>query len=88
MSANRKFQGIVHRASQQSEDRKRNLVRHYATVENAFSRMYDFMIRNGYVGDVIEICSSNFGYQVGTIKMNVKGKISTTINEKLVKEES
>ena len=78
MNSSRKFQGIIHRASQQSDDRKRNLVRHYATIENAFSRMYDFMIRNGYVGDVIEICSTDFGYQVGTIKMSVKGRISTT----------
>lgn len=88
MNHARKFQGVVHRASQQCEDRKRNLVRRYATVENAFSRMYDFMIRNGYVGDVIEISSIDFGYQVGTIKMNVKGRISTNLNEKLVKDQS
>lgn len=77
-----KVSGTIHRASQQDADRKRVMTRHYKSVANAFSRMYDFMIRNGYVGDVIEIYSTNFGYQIGTIKMTLKGRIVTTLIEK------
>lgn len=76
-----KVSGTIHRASQRSEDRNRVMTRHYKSVANAFSRMYDFMVRNGYVGDVIEIYNTDFGYQIGTIKMTLKGRIVTSIIE-------
>lgn len=74
-----KISGTIHRSSQRAEDRNRSMTRRYKSVENAFCRMYDFMIRNGYVGDVIEIFSADFGYQIGTIKMTLTGRIVTTI---------
>jgi hypothetical protein len=74
-----KISGTIVRASNSTNDCKRRMTRHYKSVANAFSRMYDFMVRNGYVGDVIEIYSTNFGYQIGTIKMTLKGRIETNI---------
>lgn len=51
----RNFVGVVHRAAQQTSDRKRNLTRRYATLDNAVVRLTEFMVRDGYVGDVCEL---------------------------------
>ena len=72
--------GIVHRCSQRAEDRTRNLTRRYSSMENAFTRMTNFMLQNGYVGDVCEIVHYNTGLQLGTIKMTATGHIKLWLN--------
>ena len=76
----RNIVGIVHRASQHSGDRHRNLTRRYSSVAAAFMRMTQFMVMNGYVGDVIEIAHYTSGMQLGTIKMTVTGRLKTSFN--------
>lgn len=73
----RKFVGTIHRNSQQSSDRARNLTRRYSTLDNAASRMTEFFIRNGYVGDVCELYHADTGKQLGTIRMSAKGTLIT-----------
>lgn len=72
----RKFVGTIHRKSQQSSDRARNLTRRYSTLDNAVSRMTEFFIRNGYVGDVCELYHADTGKQLGTIRMSANGTLT------------
>ena len=72
--------GIVHRCSQHAEDRTRNLTRRYSSMENAFTRMTNFMLQNGYVGVVREIVHHNTWLQLGTIKMTATGHIKLWLN--------
>jgi len=51
----RNFVGVVHRAAQQISDRRRNLTRRYATLDSAVVRLTEFMVRDGYVGDVCAV---------------------------------
>lgn len=74
----RNFVGVVHRAAQQMSDRKRNLTRRYATLDNAVVRLTEFMVRNGYVGDVCELYHHITGRQLGTIKITAKGHLKVT----------
>lgn len=76
----RDIAGIVHRSSQHSADRNRNLTRRYSSVQNAFMRMTSFMIENGYVGDVCEIVHHSSGLQLGTIKMTATGHLKLWLN--------
>ena len=78
----RNIVGIVHRCSQRSEDRTRNLTRRYSSVASAFMRMTQFMVMNGYVGDVAEIAHHTSGMQLGTIKMTATGRLKTDFNLK------
>lgn len=71
----RNFVGVVHRAAQQTSDRKRNLTRRYATLDNAVVRLTEFMVRNGYAGDVCELYHHITGRQLGTIKITAKGHL-------------
>ena len=74
----RNFVGVVHRAAQQTSDRTRNLTRRYATLDNAVVRLTEFMVRNGYVGDVCELYHRITGRQLGTIKITAKGYLKVT----------
>ena len=74
----RNFVGVVHRAAQQTSDRKRNLTRRYATLDNAVVRLTEFMVRDGYVGDVCELYHHVTGRQLGTIKITAKGHLKVT----------
>lgn len=74
----RNFVGVVHRAAQQMSDRKRNLTRRYATLDNAVVRLTEFMVRDGYVGDVCELYHHVAGRQLGTIKITAKGHLKVT----------
>lgn len=74
----RNFVGVVHRAAQQTSDRKRNLTRRYATLDNAVVRLTEFMVRDGYVGDVCELYHHVTGRQLGTIKVTAKGHLKAT----------
>lgn len=74
----RSFVGVVHRAAQQTSDRKRNLTRRYATLDNAVVRLTEFMVRDGYVGDVCELYHHVTGRQLGTIKITAKGHLKVT----------
>lgn len=56
-------------------DRKRNLTRRYATLDNAVIGLTEFMVRNGYVGDVCELYHKVTGRQLGTIKITAKGHL-------------
>ncbi len=74
----RNFVGVVHRAAQQMSDRKRNLTRRYASLDNAVIRLTEFMVRDGYVGDVCELYHHVTGWQLGTIKITAKGHLKAT----------
>ena len=72
----RNFVGVVHRAAlYPTSDRKRNLTRRYATLDNAVVRLTEFMVRNGYVGDVCELYHHITGRQLGTIKITANGRL-------------
>jgi len=74
----RNFVGVVHRAAQQISDRRRNLTRRYVTLDNAVVRLTEFMVRDGYVGDVCELYHHVTGRQLGTIKITAKGHLKAT----------
>lgn len=74
----RNFVGVVHRAAQQTSDRRRNLTRRYATLDNAVVRLTEFMVRDGYVGDVCELYHHVTGRLLGTIKITAKGHLKVT----------
>lgn len=76
----RNIVGIVHRHSQHGSDRHRNLTRRYSSVAAAFMRMTQFMVINGYVGDVVEIAHHTSGMQLGTIKMTAAGNLKMSFN--------
>ena len=71
----RNFVGVVHRAAQQTSDRRRNLTRRYASLDNAVIRLTEFMVRDGYVGDVCELYHRVTGRQLGTIKVTANGRL-------------
>ena len=71
----RNFVGVVHRAAQQTSDRKRNLTRRYALLDNAVVRLTEFMVRDGYVGDVCELYHHVTGRLLGTIKITANGRL-------------
>lgn len=71
----RNFVGVIHRAAQQTSDRKRMLTRRYASLDNAVIRLTEFMVRDGYVGDVCELYHKVTGRQLGTIKITAKGHL-------------
>lgn len=71
----RNFVGVIHRAAQQMSDRKRMLTRRYASLDNAVIRLTEFMVRDGYVGDVCELYHHITGRQLGTIKITAKGHL-------------
>ena len=71
----RNFVGVVHRAAQQISDRRRNLTRRYASLDNAVIRLTEFMVRDGYVGDVCELYHRVTGRQLGTIKVTANGRL-------------
>lgn len=71
----RNFVGVIHRSAQQMSDRKRMLTRRYASLDNAVIRLTEFMVRDGYVGDVCELYHHITGRQLGTIKISAKGNL-------------
>lgn len=71
----RNFVGVIHRAAQQASDRKRVLTRRYVSLDNAVIRLTEFMVRDGYVGDVCELYHHVTGRQLGTIKISAKGNL-------------
>lgn len=71
----RNFVGVIHRAAQQTSDRKRVLTRRYVSLDNAVIRLTEFMVRDGYVGDVCELHHHVTGRQLGTIKISAKGNL-------------
>lgn len=71
----RNFVGVIHRSAQQMSDRTRMLTRRYASLDNAVIRLTEFMVRDGYVGDVCELYHRVTGRQLGTIKILAKGNL-------------
>lgn len=71
----RNFVGVIHRSAQQMSDRKRVLTRRYVSLDNAVIRLTEFMVRDGYVGDVCELYHHVTGRQLGTIKISAKGNL-------------
>jgi len=59
-------------------------VRHYARVDTAFPRAVQILMQHGEPGDVVEFAHSEHGFQIGTVKIHVGGKINVkwTILEK------
>lgn len=77
ISRERNIIGVIHRSSQRSEDRTKNLTRRYSETDNAFIGLTKFMLKYGYVGDVCEVYHAVTHLQIGTIKMTSKGKLVT-----------
>lgn len=50
-------------------------VRHYSRISTAFPKAVQLLIESGEPGDVVEFASSDFGYQIGTVKIHAGGKI-------------
>lgn len=73
----RNIVGTIHRSSQRSEDRSRNLTRRYSSPDAAIAGLTRFMYQYGYVGDVCEVYHYVTGLQIGTMKMTSKGKLIT-----------
>lgn len=71
----RNFVGVIHRSAQQMSDRTRVLTRRYVSLDNAVIRLTEFMVRDGYVGDVCELYHHVTGRQLGTIKVSAKGHL-------------
>lgn len=71
----RLIEGHILRRSQQVEDRHRVLKRSYSSLNNATSRLVDFMMKNGYVGDICEVYHKLTGMQLGTLRMTSQGKL-------------
>jgi len=50
--------------------------RHYARVDTAFPRAVQILMQDGEPGDVVEFAHSEYGFQIGTVKIHVGGKIN------------
>lgn len=75
--AERRYTCEIHRARQHMEDRKRNLLRHYSTLDNAVEGATRFLLRHGRVNDVCEIHHAITGMQLATVKMTLAGRLLT-----------
>jgi len=51
-------------------------VRRYARIDTAYPRALQILIQQGEPGDVVEFSHSEWGFQIGWIKIHVGGKIS------------
>lgn len=69
----RRFTGRIHRKGKESK----LVERHYATLDNAVSRLSDFMIRYGAPGDVAEVYSKLTQRQMATVRVHAGGRFST-----------
>lgn len=49
--------------------------RHYSTIVNAYRRAVELSMIIGHPGDVVEFSNTNHGFQIGTVKLHVGGKI-------------
>ena len=72
----RLIEGHILRRSQRMEDRSRVLKRSYNSLANATSRLVNFMMKNGYVGEVCEVYHKLTGMQLETIRITSNGKLS------------
>ena len=50
--------------------------RQYARISTAFPRAVQLLMLEGEPGDVIEFAHADFGFQIGTVKIHVGGKIT------------
>ena len=55
------------------------ITRHYTKINNAVTRAVSLLLEYGRPGDVAEIFSRNFGYQIATVKIHVGGRFTITI---------
>ena len=55
------------------------VTRHYTKVNNAIVKSIALLLEYGQPGDVAEISSSTFGYQLATVKIHVGGRFTITI---------
>ena len=76
MKKERLIEGHILRRSQRMDDRSRVLKRSYNSLANATSRLVNFMMKNGYVGEVYEVYHKLTGMQLGTIRITSNGKLS------------
>lgn len=56
--------------------------RRYARIDTAFPRAVELLIIDGEPGDVIEFSHSEYGFQIGTVKIKAGGKITINITPK------
>lgn len=50
--------------------------RFFVRISTAFPRMLQLLMENGYQGDVVEFASTEFGYQIGTVKLTANGAVN------------
>lgn len=49
--------------------------RYYARIDTAVRRSVQVAMLEAYPGEVVEFSSRDFGYQIGTVKMQTMGRI-------------
>jgi hypothetical protein len=50
--------------------------RHYSSMESAIKRAVGLAITEGFPGDVVEFSHSDLGYQVATVTLATRGKLT------------
>ena len=68
----RAFRAVLHRRKGNSTEEI--FTRYYETVTSALTRGVNYAILRGEPGDVLEITSSNFEYEIATLKIKVGSK--------------
>lgn len=60
-------------------------MRYYARLTTCVPQAVKHLLEQGQPGDVVEIASSNFGYQVGFARVKAGGRIDIQWNNDLIK---
>ena len=60
-------------------------MRYYARLDTAIPRAVQLLILEGQPKDVIELAHSEHGFQIGTIKIHVGGRIDVQFSLDLLK---
>lgn len=68
---NRPYVVTLHRKRKQVGNPRR-----YARLDTAFPRSVQRLILDGEPGDLYEVAHAEFGFQIGTVKVNAKGKVA------------
>ncbi len=66
----------IQRCSQHMEDRRKVTTRRYLTLNNAMSSVVRWALIDGRVGDIFVIHHGLTGLEIGTVRINAKGKLS------------
>ena len=70
----RQIRATLHRLQPGTKASAEVWTRYYETVTSALSRGVNLALLTGEPGDVLELSSSNYGYQIATLKIKVGSK--------------